>query len=302
MNSISTAQNEQKNLERLAAQRELYTSAKKWHGVQVIFTVFLPVVLAIFSLISPELAVIVAIYGVFVFIADVAILEPLIKKKKTKAAKTQELFDCEVLAMPKSPLKIVDDITVEEVLQHYNAHSKIKTNIEKIKDWYSPAVGQLPLHVARILCQRTNCWWDSKLRERYSEFLKYMSIIVCAIIISIGLYKDLTLIEVTLIASGLVPFFQFCIKQCNENLDAAKRLNELIAYSKKIWEDALNVAYTEQQLTSNSRRLQDEIFDHRSKSPLILDVFYNYFRDDQEALMNRSSEILVEEAQSSLNK
>jgi hypothetical protein len=302
MNQIPTLQNEQKQLERLAAQRELYTSAKKWHGVQIIFTVILPVALSIISLVNTDYAVKAAIYGVFAFIADIAILEPLVKRKKTKAAKIQELFDCDVLMMPKSPLKIVDDITVEEVLQHYNAHAKIKSNIEKIKDWYSPAVAQLPLNIARILCQRTNCWWDSKLRERYSAFLKYTSIIVCTIILGIGLYKNLTLIEVTLIASGLVPFFQFCIKQCNDNLDAAKRLNELVTYAKQIWEGALNRTYTEQELVSNSRRLQDEIFDHRSKSPLILDAYYNYFRDDQETLMNRSSEILVEEAQSSLNR
>lgn len=52
---------------------------------------------------------------------------------------------------------------------------------------------------------------------------------------------------------------------------------------------------SDELLTSNSRRLQDEIFEHRSKSPLILDLYYGLFRKD-EALMNRSSEILVDEA------
>ena len=296
MNQIPVDQNSQKQLERLAAQRELYSSAKKWHGSQIIVTVIFPVTLAIISLIKPDLAVAAAIFGVIAFVIDISIFEPIIKERKIKAAKIQELFDCDVLKLPKSPLKTVDNITVEEVLIYYNAHIKIASNVEKIRNWYSIKVGELPLSTARILCQRTNCWWDSKLRERYSTFLKFTSIIVFSSIIIVGLLSNLSLIEVTLIASGLIPFFQFCIKQCNDNLEAAKRLNELVLYSKQIWDEALSNSCSDEALKNNSRRLQDEIFDHRSKSPLILDLYYNLFRDESEILMNRSSEILIEEA------
>lgn len=302
MNQIPKEQNTQKQLERLAAQRELYSSAKNWHGSQIAITVILPVIMAIISLLYSSFSVVGAIYGVLAFIVDISIIEPSIKKKKLKAAKIQELFDCDVLKLPKSPLKTVDDITVEEILIYYNAHSKIKSNVEKIKNWYSQKVGELPLSVARILCQRTNCWWDSKLRERYSRFLKYTSMTVFGLIIIIGLLSNLTLIEVTLIASGLTPLFRFCIKQCNDNLDSAKKLNELVSYSKQIWDQALQKNASEESLEVNSRRLQDEIFDHRSSSALILDLYYKLFRDESERLMNRSSEILVEEALKELKK
>lgn len=296
MNQIPTEQNSQRQLERLAAQRELYSSAKEWHATQIILTVVIPVILATISFFINHFAVVAAIFGVISFIIDISVIEPIIQKRKTKAAKIQELFDCDVLSLPKSPLKTVDDIAVEEVLLYYNAHIKIATNVERIKDWYSPLVGQLPMSIARILCQRTNCWWDSKLRQRYSAFLKLTSMMVFAIIIIIGFVSNLSLIEVTLIAGGLIPFFQFCIKQCKDNLDAAKRLDELVIYSKKIWDDVLLKAYSDDVLKANSRRLQDEIFEHRTKSPLILDLYYNLFRDNDEVLMNRSSEILVEEA------
>ena len=296
MNQIPTDQNSQRQLERLAAQRELYSSAKNLHGAQIIFTVIIPVLLAVVTLVDQRFAVIGAIFGVVSFVLDIAIVEPIIKRRKTKAAKIQELFDCAVLKLPKSPLKTVDDIAVEEVLLHYNAHIKIKTNVERIKDWYSPRVAELPLAIARVLCQRTNCWWDSKLRQKYSSFLRAGSIIVFGTIIIIGFIKNLTLIEITLIASGLIPFFQFCIKHCNDNLEAARRLDELVIYSRRLWDDALSKTISDDQLESNSRRLQDEIFEHRSKSPLILDLYYGLFRDDDEVLMNRSSEILVDQA------
>jgi hypothetical protein len=296
MNQIPKEQNTQKQLERLAAQRELYSSAKKWHGVQIYLTVIFPVILATIAFFKSDFAVIAAIFGVASFLTDISIVDPIIKKRKTKAAKIQELFDCDVLKLPRSPLKTIDDIAVEEVLIYYNAHIKIATNVEKIKDWYSPKVGELPMRVARILCQRTNCWWDSKLRQRYSSFLKFTSIVVLATILIIGFISNLSLINVTLIAGGLIPFFQFCIKQSNDNLDAAKRLGELVTYSSQIWNDALANTYSDDTLLTNSRRLQDEIFEHRSKSALILDLYYNFFRKNDEALMNRSSEILVDEA------
>lgn len=295
MNQIPTKQNSPQQLERLAAQRELYSAAKTLHVVQIITTVAIPIVLAIIALFSEEFSVVVAIFGVAAFIADISLIEPEINKKKTKAAKIQELFDCEVLELPKSPLKVVDDVTVEEVLQHYDAHAKIASNIEKIKDWYSPTIGVLPLATARILCQRTNCWWDSKLRNNYSNFLKFSAIGIFSIIILIGLIGDLSLIYVTLIASGLVPFFQFCIKQRNDNLDAAKRLNQLVQFSTSLWEKAFD-GTPDDKLCRESRKLQDEIFEHRKRSPLILNLYYDYFRDKDEVLMNRSSQILVDEA------
>lgn len=296
MNNITTEQNSQKQLERLAAQRELYSSAKRWHIVQVVLTVIIPVLLATIAFFKNDVATISGIFGVTSFLIDISFIEPLIKKRKTKAAKIQELFDCEVLEIPKSPLKIVDDITVEEVLLHYNAHTKNENNIDKLKDWYSPKVGLLPIKIARILCQRTNCWWDSKLRERYSFFLKTTSVIVFATLLLAGYISDSSLIKITLIAAGLVPFFQFTIKQCNDNVEASKRLNELIAYSNQIWDYAIDCNYSKDMLEVNSRRLQDEIFEHRTKSPLIPDLYYNLFKDNDEVLMNRSSEILIEEA------
>jgi hypothetical protein len=296
MNQIPIEQNKQKQLERLAAQRELYSSAKKWHVFQIVITVILPVCLVIIASFEAKLTTFGAIFGVCSFIFDISIIEPEIYKRKTKAAKIQELFDCDVLQIPKSPLKTVDDITVEEVLTYYNAHIKIRTNVEKIKDWYSPKVGQLSINTARILCQRTNCWWDSKLRQRFSNFLKYTSMSIFGLLLILGYLIDLTLIEFTLILSTLVPFFQFCIKQSNDNKDAANRLNELVLYSVQVWSNALEKSYDDNTMIIDSRRLQDELFEHRKKSPLILNFFFKIFRDRDEEMMNRTSEILVQEA------
>ena len=296
MNQIPNLQNSQKQLERLAAQRELYSSAKNWYSLQLILTVFIPILLAGIAIYISVFAQYSALYGIIVFLFDIAIIDDLINRKRIKAAKIQELFDCDVLEIPKSPLKTVDDITVEEVLIYYKAHLKIKSNVEKIRDWYSPTVGQLTIKTARLVCQRANCWWDSKLRDRYANALKLACVIIFVSLLIISYFANLKLIEVTLIASTLIPYFQFSIRQYHKQIEASDRLNKLVGFSLQIWNEALKSNCNEELMLVNSRRLQDEIFDHRSKSPLILDSFYNFFRNKDEELMNRASEILIEEA------
>jgi len=301
MNLIATKQNEQKQLERLAAQRELYSSAKKYHIFQITLTVILPIVFAFTSFKLVNISVFAAIFGVLSFLIDIAFIEPIIDRKKNKAAKIQELFDCDVLELEKSPLKTVDDIKVEEVLSYYDAHIKIASNIEKIRDWYSPSVSSLPLHIARILCQRTNCWWDSKLRVNYSSFLKFLGVIVFSIILIGSYIADLSLINFTLTISSLIPFFQFSIKQYNDNIETASRLDRLVSFSGFLWEKALS-RFPIDEITGDARKLQDEIYEHRRKSPLILDFIYKRFRDKDELLMNRSSKMLVDEALGKINQ
>jgi len=306
MNHIPLKQNEQKQLERLAAQRELYSSAKKYHGFQIVLTVLIPVLLALISLALPEtidtkVATYAAAIGLIITMLDLFILDPAIKSKRERAAKIQELFDCDVLSLPGSPLKTADGVAVEEVLVQYDAHRKIPTNIEKIRDWYPVAVREFPLSIARIVCQRSNCWWDARLRDRYASIIRTVSVVVVLAIFFFGLVSNVQFLDIVLLGSAIMPFIQFCSKQYFDHKDAAKRLDELANYASNLWKVALEGQKTDKELAEYSRRLQDEIFDHRSKSPLILDMFYNRLRNKDEEIMNRSAQTLLDEAQTKLN-
>lgn len=294
-NSIPEAQIEQKQLERLAAQRELYSAAKTWYGWQIVITVILPVTFALLALAKESLSTPSALFGLLSFFADSIFIEPSIKSRKEKAAKIQELFDCDVLHLPCAPFR-ASDVQVEEVLNHYNAHAKIQSNVEKLRDWYSPKIGQVPIYVARIICQRTNCWWDANLRKRFANFLRYIGFISLLIVSSIGLMKEMNISSILLIIAGLVPFYQYCNKQYSDNIEAITRLELLYSFAESLWDKAINKCVSEQDLTLESRRLQDEIFNHRVNTPLVLNWIYNRFRDNDEQLMNRTAEQLINEA------
>ena len=296
MNNIGLKQNEQRQLERLAAQRELYTASKKFYILQIFMTVILPIVLSVLVIKYTNIAPLAACYGLTASLLDGLILESAIKSRRQKAAKIQELFDCDVLDIEKSPFKIIDDIAVEEVLSHYKAHSKIKTNVEKIKDWYPKNIQNLPLHIARLICQRENCWWDSNLRKRFTKKLCILALIILIAMLCFTAKYNLKFNEIVLIGSTLLPFFQFCIKQRIENNEAAKRLDELRKNAEDLWNSSLNRTESEELIKEKSRRLQDEIFENRSKNPLVLDFFYKLLRNKNEELVNTSTERLLEDA------
>jgi len=294
-NDILTRQNKQEELERLAAQRELYSAAKRIFAVQAIATVVVPVILACFAIAFETWAPYIAWYGVAIFSIDLLAIDPQIKKLKTKAARIQELFDCSVLQLSYSELKTVKEITVEDVLRYYKAHQKIATNIEKIKDWYPEPIGQVGLPVARIICQRSSCWWDKKLREEYCQRIKYVIIVIVFGIISGCLFAKTGTVQLVLILSALVPFFQFAIKQYNDNVDMNCRLEQLSNYIEQVWRDILKGTVNDPELKNESRRIQDGIYDNRTLSPLIFDFFYKKSRTGNELTMNQAAQKLVDQ-------
>lgn len=295
MNQITTVQNTPKQLERLAAQRELYSSAKRLFNLQIVGNVLIPLALSLISAFFGNFAVYVAIYGLCFFIIDTILIEPVIKKRKTKAAKIQELFDSDVFELTKSPFKTVDDVTVEEVLTLYDAHRKIETNIEKIKNWYDVNIADLDISVARLICQRINYSWECGLRAAYGNLLKVINVILPILIVIVGLFANLSLSQVALIGGGLLPLFRFLTKQYQENKDVSEKLTKLNNYFNKLWEKVLTGSANKKEFDEAARRIQDEIYDNRIKSPLIPDSFYQFYRPRDESLMAKSADALVSE-------
>ncbi|MGZ4098460.1 MAG: S-4TM family putative pore-forming effector, partial [Bacteroidia bacterium] len=270
MNNITTKQNEKLQLQRLSAQRELYSSAKKVYRIQLLLNIVAPIVLSSISLFYDPFTPYAAAIGFFTIFFDVLILDRMTKKRKEKAAKIQELFDCDVLELPMSPLKTATDVGVEEILEHYHAHKKVESNIEKIRDWYPQAISNVPIHIARLVCQRTNCWWDARLRQRYINGIIIIGIIFILFVTTVGIIKEISLLKCFLLANTVAPLFQFAIKQFYDNRDSKSRLKELIAYIEEVWDEAKS-GKAAVEITEKSRRVQDEIFAHRSQNPLIPD-------------------------------
>lgn len=294
MNDISETQNTLESLDLLAAQRQLYSEAKRLHMISVIICVPLVIVWSILVALVPSLSAYAALWGIVVTALELLCLSRLQRMMQTKAARIQQLFDCKVLQFQWMNLNCGIRVEPETII---GAASRYKKNSScfKLRDWYPVSIKVLPIHQARVICQRSNVWWDAQLRRRYARWIILVLAVLTLAVLLIGLVGGLTLEKLILaILIPLLPAFVFGIRQYIEHQEAADRLDRLREDSESLVQEVISGRYTSHDLEQKSYSLQTQIYDNRLRSPLILDWLYSQLRDENEEKMNRGAEVLVQ--------
>lgn len=297
MNDIPEVQNAPKQLQRLAAQRCLYSAAKRVFGAQLILAGPMAISFSLLVVIIPEAKGYAAFFGFFVSILDLLWLTPLQKWSRECAAKIQEAFDCEVLQLPWNEFKVGKRVDPEIVKEQADKYAKQMSSMPPLDNWYAPTVKKLPIEIARVVCQRSNCWWDSKQRRRYANWVIAGVIIAGISMLALGLIGGLTVEKLFL--AVIIPFSPALIlgiRQYSEQMEAAARLDKLKEHTERLWSDAFNHLATS-DLLAKSRALQDEIFENRKRSPLMFDWIFRRLRNDYEVQMNHGAQDFTEEAE-----
>lgn len=287
-------------MHRLAAQRQLYSTAKRVFGWQVIFGGPVAVVGAVLVLFSPEFKIYVASWGLLVALCDLFWLTPWQKSLRGSAARIQEAFDCDVLELKWNDLKAGKHPDPELVKTQSTKYEKCAHKMPTLENWYSPRVDDLPLHIGRIVCQRANCWWDSTQRRHYAAWLigivALVFVIVCGLALNGGASVEALLLKGVL---PLAPALLIALRQFSEQREAADRLDRLKDHCGTIWKSALS-GKSKSALTDMSRNLQDEILENRRKAPPVLDLIFKRLQNDYEASMNHAALHYVSEAKEAL--
>ncbi len=165
-----------------------------------------------------------------------------------------------------------------------------------LNNWYSVEVSDLPLHVVRIACQRSNCWWDSKQRRRYAVSVITGVVLVFVAVLWLALGGGFTVEDFVLkVIAPLAPALLLGIRQFTEQMDAAARLDKLKEHAERLWNDALS-GKSALEMTTAARCLQDEILESRRRSPLVFDAIFKRLRRDYEVQMNHGAAELAAEA------
>lgn len=302
MNSIPQDQLTERQLDRLAAQRQLYSDAKKIQAVQMTLSVPAAIVWSVLIVFLPELKPGAAAWGVAVTLIDQFLLTPWQRSIRDKAAKVQELFDCDVLQLEWRELKVGRRPDAEAIMESSSKFKCKDPECSTLRDWYPPGVGVLPMHLARLVCQRCNCWWDAKLRRRYAAYMVGLAVALTALVFTLGLVGGLTVSKFFLaVLAPLMPVYTLVMRQYGEHKQSAAALDRLKEHAEKLWDRALAGSLTPEALAVESRSLQDEIYERRRSSPLIFDWVYRRLRDSQEEQMNKGAGELVEQARTSLH-
>ena len=133
-NTISQEQNSPKQLARLAAQRYLYSKAKKVLEVQVVLDVFTPLLIAALMVIFPGFEVYGAVISVGIALLDL-VLDKYQSSRKKQAAGIQEMFDCDVLGLECPEIKKRRHPITEIVLEAARRYKRIEPTFASLQNW-----------------------------------------------------------------------------------------------------------------------------------------------------------------------
>lgn len=296
MNNIPQEQNNQNRLELLAAQRQLYSDAKRLQMIGIIVSIPTVIMWSVVVAIFPMCAVYAAFWSIMATLIDILLLSKLQKSFQEKAAKIQQMFDCDVLQFDWANLSCGNRVEQETIIDAYNRYKLKNPDIKKLQNWYPVIVEQLPIYQARIVCQRANVWWDAKLRRRYSKWIIFILLALTVIVLTIGLVGGLTLEKFVLaVLAPLTPAFFFGLRQYNEHNEAAAKLDKLRENAEALVQQLISRRYTPLDIERESYSLQAQIYDNRRLSPLILDWLYSRLRNKDEEMMNKGAEFLVQD-------
>lgn len=299
-NNIAAVQNTDKEIQRLAAQRQLYSTAKKLFIFQLILSIPVAILTTFFAIAFPTMKGWVAVWGIVVSIICKAWLTPWQKELQANAAKIQEVFDCDVLQIHWNEIK-VGRVPEPELVKKYSDKYQAE-KMPTLRDWYPIKVSDLPLHVGKVICQRSNCWWDSAQRRQYANIIITGLGILFFIAAVIALKKNFGLLDFVL--NVLIPFFPailFGVQQYHDHKETANRLDAIRAHFESLWKEILSGSISRKRLEEKTRNLQDEIYDNRRKSPLVFDKIFKMLRTDYENQMNYAASEYISEAKEKMN-
>jgi ABC-type multidrug transport system fused ATPase/permease subunit len=293
---ILNNQNLDINLDKLIAQRRLYSNAKKVNYLLIGLTVVVPITISFFTNFTTiqidDKNWIYVVYAIIVIFAE-KILEIYIDRCKKTAASIQEDFDTTIFCLPENELLNTTFVDYD-VIRKYSKKDKLNAKkLNKVRNWYSNEIDIIPYNVAILFCQRMNICYDQHIKRKYNFLLITLSTLTFVILLILALSNGFSLIKFMLeVILPSLPIFIFTFKEFNTSLESVDNLQKL----REIIEEKLDSISIDDSINIEElRKIQDRIYQNRILSPLIPDFIYRWLWSDLEDQMNYSVKNKIEE-------
>lgn len=290
-NSIAERQRSGAMVTVFSAARVHFDFAMRVATAEVFLSVAIPIGFTAAALMQPELANAAAIYGLVLALAEPA-FDRARRHAQELGALHQELFDCGVLSIPHHESltgPVPDPEDTRDAARKVSEETKARAD-----GWYTPVVAALPLPVARIACQRTNCRWDAVVRERYMSLLWVFVGMLLVGILAWNMLVERTTTQFVLSLAAVAPAVRWVIAELIRQSESAKVARSLKERAEKLWDSAARGA-DEGELARESRDLQDGIFLRRKGDPATFRWVHEWLRPRLEEHMHDTAEEMVEQ-------
>ncbi len=288
METIFTRQNKPENIDRLAAQKQLYIEAKRMFLLLIILVVpgaiLISLMKLIFGLFAIDISEYAYTYSISITLFELLIINFVINEKKKNAAKIQEEFDCNLYDLRWHKI-VVGKKAPKEMINTYSDKFKSSgPDMNKLIDWYPVELNKKNHLEATLLCQKTNLNYDVSIRNSLKKRIWVFMVLTLLLIFIFALLSNATLSD--FIIHFIVisfPVFTVSIKLLIELNKTIKNAEELKNIIESVIEDPENITETD------IRSIQDKIFTSRKESSLIPEFYYNRVRNKLEAEMHRNA-------------
>lgn len=297
-NKILTAQNLDINLDKLLAQRSLYTKAKILQSILVVVTVFIPISISVMANFTKyrdiDKSWIFITYSIIVLICE-KLIESIIDRDKKIAASIQEKFDTDVLGITENETLNTVFVDFNTIRANSKNDKRNKKKVSKVTNWYSTKIDKLSTNIAVLFCQRMNVCYDFSIKKKYSYYLIAISAVTFLSLLLFSLSNNFSLQKfIVEVIFPSLPIFSFTYKEVStnrESIDNLEKLQEII--EKELDGAGLNSSIDVDKI----RKIQDRIYTNRVLSSLIPDFIYKMLWTKLEDEMNYSVEHRIDELQ-----
>jgi SMODS-associating 4TM effector domain len=296
LNKIPIVQNEEANLRLQRARNQTYARAKVLFYLQLVLTVVVPVGSALWALFVPEWKPFAAFAALTIALLDVTFLDRAQRQLLRVAAKIGEERDCEILELQWNEFTVGKRVEPETIHCAATAYAK-RNDDDKLRDWYSPVVGKVPIHLARIICQRTNLWYDAKLRKYYGGTILALAALLVFVLFLSALITDRTMTSFVMsVMAPAAPVLIWSVREHYRQRDTANLLDNIRGQAEVLWDRAKNGRCKPGDCAVQSREFQNAIYTHRATNPLVLPPIYALLRSSMEQQMHHAAEHWVRDA------
>jgi hypothetical protein len=284
MNQLATEQNTPPILQMLAAQRQLYTEAKRW----MIFRFCIALLIALIPVFNYFFsAFAVDDWVILLPTLGVAIVFPqFVKKweqaKIDKAASIQEIIDLQLLGIeaPEDWGKLMP--LKEEIVA---ADQRFRGDRKELETWYDPPPPtDRDKNRVALECQKYNLWWDSTQRKFFQNlFLSVAGVILVGVLVW-AFQKNICMQDFAKMFSPVLPLLQFFW----EKYFAQKELTQ--KQEQKLLEINAQLESGQAITPALLRRNQDFIFKEiRLQNALVPDEIYKKLKKRIEKILRSAN-------------
>lgn len=268
---IKRVQELEENKRLLAAQREMYSTAKRFDFTNVLVCFAMPFCATLVQLVfAIPSGVLIAVW-LLTMVAGL-VLSRLSAGLAKKASCVQQAFDSRVFGVFFENAR-PSCREVARYADRYYARCKRKHADPKLDDWYSAGLSGLKAGEAIPKCQRQNAEWTRRLLRR-SVCME----VLAALIFGALLWSLIACLSV----NPLSLTFIFSIAEW-----AILRIVSCLLTLRKVSSLSVSMSF-DLSSKENIKRVQDAIYDYRGSSYIVSDFMYRIFKetDDVDTLQD----------------